>query len=226
MKRLVLFAASALLLFSCEKENTDSQIITAIDLGLSVKWANANLGAKAPEQYGDYFAWGETENKRIFDSDWDWDTYKWCNGDSETLTKYNNNSSYGAVDDKTELDAEDDVAHVRLGGNWRMPTVNEVEELISTQNNANYKWEWKSLNGYDGCLVTYLVNNNSIFLPAAGCRSVTSQGNAGSFGYYWSSSLCVDAPWAAEYLYFASSSFVESLGSPRFQGFSVRPVTE
>ena len=90
----------------------------AVDLGLSVKWASCNVGATTPEDCGDYYAWGEIEEKENYD----WSTYKWCNGSYDTQTKYCTNSSYGTVDNKTTLDLEDDVAHVKWGGSWRMPT--------------------------------------------------------------------------------------------------------
>ena len=209
-----------------EVSNLNEKIVgaynyNAVDMGLSVKWADANLGATSPEGYGDYYAWGETE----INENYGWRTYKWCNGDYSKLTKYNNSISFGTVDDKTTLDADDDVAHVKLGGKWRMPTGSEVDELISTRNNANYRWEWKSINGHNGWLVTYLVNNNSIFLPAAGHREDTDLDNVGSCGYYWSSSLYRVYPYNAYYLYvdyFGVSKNYET----RYIGRSVRPVSE
>ena len=194
-------------------------------MGLSVKWANANLGANAPEGYGDYYAWGETEIMENYS----WGTYKWCNGDYDKLTKYNTSASCGTVDNRTALDSEDDVAHVKLGGKWRMPTSSELDELISTRNNASYQWEWKSMNGHDGWLVTYLVNHNSIFLPAAGRWFDASLDRVGSEGYYWSSSLYTDNPNNAYCLLFDSpynASYVGRGYYGRFRGFSVRPVTE
>lgn len=186
--------------------------LEAIDLGLSVKWANANLGATAPEGYGDYYAWGETDPK----SDYCWDTYKF--GD-EKLIKYTSSAT-------RVLDAEDDAAHVKLGGNWRIPTYREIDEIVSTRNNTSYVWEWKSLNGHDGWLVTYLVNNNTIFLPAAGCRNGTSLDSVGVFGGYWSSSLDTDAlPYNAWYMYFYYND-VDRNYYFRDVGFSIRPVSD
>ena len=191
----------------------------AVDIGLSVKWANANLGATAPEGYGDYYAWGETETQ----SDYSWSTYKF--GNYSSLSKYNTDSAYGTVDNKTKLDPEDDVAHVKLGGNWRMPTSSEVAELISTRKNSGYQWEWISLNGHNGWLVTYLVNNNSIFLPAAGYWNGASLSDLGSDGYYWSSSLNTDLQYDAWYVNF-DTNFIYRHSQKRHYGFSVRPVTE
>ena len=94
-----------------------------VDLGLpsGLKWATCNVGASSPEVYGGYYAWGETEEK----SSYSWSTYKWCNGSYDTMTKYCTSSSYGTVDNKTTLDPQDDVAHVKWGGRWRMPTLEE-----------------------------------------------------------------------------------------------------
>ena len=194
----------------------------AVDLGLSVYWATCNVGASVPEEYGYYYAWGETETKEKNS----WETYKWLFViEYATLTKYNTDSSYGTVDNKTVLDPEDDVAHVKLGGNWRMPTSSEVDELMSTRNNSNYQWEWKSLNGHNGWLVTYLVNNSSIFLPAAGYRYDTYLGDVGSDGGFWSSSLYTVYPYGAWSVYFGSGG-VYRYHLSRCDGFSVRPVSE
>ena len=193
----------------------------AVDLGLSVYWATCNVGANFPEEYGDYYAWGETETKE----DYSWETYKWCNGSYYTLTKYNNSSSYGTVDNKTVLDLEDDVAHVKLGGNWRMPTSSEVDELTSTTYNSSYRWKWESHNGHNGWLVTYLVNNHSIFLPAAGYRKDADLRNADSNGYYWSSSLYT-GQFLAWDLHFFSAFQGGTQYTNRSYGHSVRPVTE
>ena len=187
-----------------------------VDLGLSVKWATCNVGADNPEDYGDYYAWGETETK----STYDWSTYKWCNGSSTTMTKYCTSSSYGTVDNKTTLDPEDDVAHVKWGGDWRMPTKAEQDELRDTN---NCTWTWTTQGGKNGYKVTSKKNGNSIFLPASGYRYDSSLYNAGSSGDYWSSSLDTSSSDIAYYLYFNSSG-VNSYGLNRYYGFAVRPV--
>ncbi len=102
-----------------------------VDLGLNVKWATCNVGATAPTEYGDYFAWGETEGYNSGKTAFFWSTYKWCEGSYEKLTKYNTNSSKGIVDDKTVLELTDDAARRNWGGIWRMPTAAEFEELKS-----------------------------------------------------------------------------------------------
>ena len=188
----------------------------AVDLGLSVKWATMNVGATSPEDYGGYYAWGETEEK----DDYSWNTYKWCNGSENTMTKYCTDSYYGTVDNKTLLDSEDDVAHVKWGGSWRMPTKAEQDELLN-----NCTWEWTTQNDVNGYTVTG-PNGNSIFLPAAGGRFITSLFKSGSLGYYWSSSLDVNfCRYYAYSLFFDSGSYSWS-SNDRYSGRSVRPVSE
>ena len=159
-----------------------------VDLGLSVKWATCNVGATKPEEYGDYFAWGETQPKDYND----WSTYKWCIGSYNTLTKYNTSSSYGTVDNKTVLAKTDDAATVNWGGSWRMPTDTEWTEL-----RENCTWTWTTQNleyGYSyGYRVTSKKNGNSIFLPA----KLSFSEDVGVYSVwvnYWSSSLIADSP--------------------------------
>ena len=188
-----------------------------VDLGLPshLKWATCNVGASQPEEYGDYFAWGETETK----SNYTWSTYKLCNGDSNSLTKYNHKNSYGTVDNKTTLDLADDAARANWGGSWRTPTDDEWTELITY-----CTWTWRKQNGVNGRQVTG-PNGLSIFLPAAGSRNDTNLGSAGSRGYYWSSSLVTDSPSFAWYVYFDSGDVDRSIFR-RFYGYSVRPVSD
>ncbi len=189
-----------------------------VDLGLpsGLKWATCNVGANNPEDYGGYYAWGETETK----STYSWSTYKWCNGTSTTMTKYCTRSSYGTVDNKTTLDPEDDVAHVKWGGDWRMPTWYEREELRDTD---NCTWTWTTQGGKNGYLVTSKKNGNSIFLPAAGYRNDSSLTRAGYDGYYWSSSLSTSGSLDAYGLYF-DWDFDNLSYCDRIYGQSVRPV--
>ena len=188
-----------------------------VDLGLpsGLKWATCNVGASKPEDYGDYYAWGETEEK----SDYSWSTYKWCNGSYDTQTKYCIDSDYGTVDNKTVLDPEDDVAHVKWGGTWRMPTLDEQNEL-----REKCTWTWTTQNGVKGYKVTS-PNGNSIFLPAAGYRGGTEVSYRGSSGYYWSSSLYSSRSYNAYDLRF-SSGFHYWRYDYRYLGHSVRPVCE
>ena len=192
---------------------TQPEKYEAVDLGLSVKWATMNVGANSPEEYGDYFAWGETTPKETYSLE----TYKWCKGSQYTLTKYCNNSGYGTVDNKTVLDPEDDAAHVNWGGTWRIPTDKEYEELVD-----NCTWIWTTLNGVNGYNVIG-SNGNSIFLPAAGYRSYDSLSTDGSRGNYWSSSRYGDQR-DAYYLYFISRSTNWCSVYRRTWGLSVRAV--
>ena len=147
-----------------------------VDLGLSVKWATCNIGASSPEEYGDYFAWGETEPKDVYD----WSTYKWCNGSQNTLTKYCTNKEYGAVDNKITLELEDDAAHVNWGGEWRMPTKAELEEL-----RTKCTWLPAKINGVSGREITG-PNGNTLFLPYSGYCSEGKYPGGGT-GHSWSS---------------------------------------
>ena len=185
-----------------------------VDLGLSVKWATCNVGADSPEDYGDYFAWGETKPK----STYNWSTYKWCQGDHDNMTKYCKYSAYGTVDNKTQLDLSDDAAHVNWGGSWRMPTRDEFTEL-----REKCSWTWTAQNGVKGYKVTSKKNGNSIFLPAAGYRGISSLSGAGSGGYFWSRSLDTCSPGGAWYVYF-SFRRVDWYDNNRCYGQSVRPV--
>ncbi len=189
----------------------------AVDLGLSVKWACCNVGADSPEEYGGYYAWGETEEK----SDYSWDTYKWCKGSYYTMTKYCTKSSYGTVDNKTTLDPSDDVAHVKWGGSWRMTTKKELQQLID-----NCTWQWTTQGGKKGYKVTSKKNGNSIFLPAAGYRYGSVLYDEGSNGDYWSSSLNEDDCGYACSLYFSSNYHVWYYWGSRDYGHTVRPVSE
>ena len=192
-----------------------------VDLGLSVKWANMNVGATSVTDYGDYFAWGETVGYSSDTSDgrsFNWASYKWCNGSYDTMTKYCTDSSYGTVDNKTVLDLEDDVAYVNWGSSWRMPTITEIDELL---NNTTH--EWTTQNGVYGRKFTSTTNGNSIFLPAAGYRDGSSLYNQTSYGYYWSSSLNESLPYYARYLRFNSENAYPYYYY-RYIGFTVRPV--
>ena len=185
-----------------------------VDLGLSVKWATCNVGATKPEEYGDYFAWGETKPKSEYSSD----TYIYCRGKIfEKLLKYNK-TERGTKDGKTVLDLSDDAARANWGGSWRMPTNAEFQELID-----KCTWTWTTVNGKIGYKVVSKSNGNSIFLPAAGYRYDTSLSHAGSYGYYWSGSLGECYSFNARDLYFNSDSHSTDYGN-RGYGRSVRPV--
>ena len=171
----------------------------SVDLGLpsGLKWATCNVGATAPEEYGNYYAWGEVNTK---------DDYS----ESTSLT-------YGLSLSDISGNPQYDAAAANWGGNWRMPTSAEFEELLS-----NCTWSWTTRNGVNGYLVTG-SNGNSIFLPAAGYRSGTSLYNVGSDSYYWSSTP--NGTGSAYLLYFSSGDHYRGWNW-RYYGFSVRPVSE
>ena len=195
-----------------------------IDLGLpsGTKWASCNVGASKPEEFGLYFAWGETQGySGITDTKkFNWGDYKLCGGSNSTLTKYNNNSSFGTVvDNLTTLEQVDDAAY-QSDNICRMPTKADLEELT-----ANTTSKLETLNGVNGMRFTSKTNGNSIFVPAAGYCSYGSVLDVGSFGYLWSSSLNENISRAAWYLNFYSSGVdVYNDFRYRYDGFTVRAV--
>ncbi len=190
-----------------------------VDLGLPSGrlWATCNVGATKPIEYGDYFAWGETEPKK----EYSWNNYKWGKDDGQFMTKYCTKDSEGKVDNKKELEKTDDAAYVNWGGAWRTPTIKDEEELLE-----GCVWEWT--NNYDGTGVAGRVgfsktNTNIIFLPAAGSISGEENSTAGSEGFYWSSSLFKNTMNGSYYLCFANY-YIDWRGNKRFAGKSVRAV--
>lgn len=176
----------------------------AINLGLpsGTKWASCNIGANKPEEYGDYFSWGETTTKKEYTEN--------------NYLYYKNNDEYvniGADISGTQYD----VARAKWGGKWRIPTKDEVEELVD-----NCKYEWTTLNGVKGGKFTG-PNGNSIFLPAAGFRWDGDLYLAGELGSYWSSTQDPDSSYDAYDLYFFSGDAYWGYYD-RDSGRSVRPV--
>ncbi len=202
-----------------------------VDLGLpsGTLWATCNIGANNPEEYGNYFAWGETKPK----GNYDWSTYKYCKGSMNTQTKYCISPGLGPqydygyngfIDHKLILEATDDAATTNWGGNWRMPTVNEIAELYE-------KCRWKWTDDYNGTGVAgYIVkskaigNKNSIFLPAAGFCSGTNMRNTGERAFYWSSTLNLTGLNGAYVIKFNSNQYDCNSTMRRDAGRSVRPV--
>ena len=206
----------------------------AIDLGLSVKWASFNLGATKPEEYGDYYAWGETEPyyssldplvwKPEKQYGYNWMHYKWAMGSETTLTKYCSDAAYGYngfTDGKITLDPEDDAAQVNLGDKWRMPTDKEWEELTS-----NCSFVWTQQNSVGGFTVTSKkpgFTDKSIFIPAAGVWFWQSLNSADSEGYYWSLTGYRDSQ-TCSYGFWFNSSSPGCCSLDRCYGFAIRPV--
>ena len=187
------------------------EAVQAVDLGLSVKWANMNVGATTPEDYGNHYAWGETVPKETYN----WSTYFDSNDSGDTFAKYKNEGG------KTVLDPNDDAAHVNWGGSWRMPTKAECLELLE-----NCTWRWTTRNGINGYKVTSNkagYTDKFIFLPVAGYRDESGLYNVGSYGYYWSSSLGDYNSDYAWYMNFRSGDH-GLYCDDRNGGHSVRPV--
>ena len=173
-----------------------------VDLGLSVKWATCNVGANSPEDYGGYYAWGETSTKSNY-------TGENCTTYGKDMSDIGGNAQY-------------DVARTNWGSSWRLPAKAEFDELL---NEDNCTWLWTTQGGKDGYKVISKRNGNSIFLPAAGGRGSTYPGNIGSGGMYWSSTPDGSAAYSAYYLYFGSSDRYTAWYY-RALGHSVRPVSK
>lgn len=177
--------------------------IQFVDLGLSVKWGSCNIGSSNPVEFGDYFAWGETETKKLFS----WETYKLAS-----------NASGGQI---SELNIENDAAHIKLGGNWRIPSVNDFNELLH-----HCTWVWTKIKGVSGYKVSSKekgFTDNYIFLPPAGYIDNDTSSGIGSFGAYWSKTIAKDYSLGANYLYFNS----DASGITDYYrrcGHSIRPV--
>ena len=216
-----------------------------VDLGLSVKWAAWNVGATKPEEYGLYFAWGETQGYNIYrgegsdsgttyitdangnetDKQFKWSDYELCNGSYTTLTKYNYQSDYGTVDSASTLESSDDAASVTQS-TCKMPTKADFEELIANTTSA-----WT--NNYNGSGVSGVIftstkegyTDKSIFVPASGFCDDGSLYNASSNGYCWSSSFVESGSRISWHLSFNSGG-VNVSNLYRYCGQSVRPVKD
>ena len=190
-----------------------------VDLGLpsGTLWATCNIGATKPEEYGDYFAWGETEPKDSYE----WSNYKWGNYYVQGgLSKYVTDNTYGTIDYKTELEPEDDAASANWGPTWCTPSQVQQQELYS-----ECSWEWTSMNDVNGYMVTG-PNGNTLFLPAAGSYEGSSNYYEGSTGDYWSRSLRVNLAINSFtlHLYGGYYGSVNLYEETRERGLSVRAV--
>ena len=191
-----------------------------VDLGLpsGTLWATCNVGASRPEEYGDFFAWGETESKNEFN----WTTYKHCQGENYTMTKYVNSDAWGVrVDNLVELLPEDDAATVNWGDNWQMPSTEQFTELIDKENTTI---QWETVNGIPGKRITSKINGNSIFFPAAGIRGETNAIYERSDCICWSRSLNIYAANEADYLLLPLGGYNCVHYNMRGYGITVRPV--
>jgi len=201
---------------------TKEEFFESVALGLSVRWANMNVEAYKSWEYGGHYAWGETSAK----SDFNWGNYTLCSGTYQTMTKYCTSSDYGTVDNKTTLELVDDVARVKLGGDWRMPTAAEWEELL---NKDNCTWTWVEEYS-DAKIRGYIVQSKKerftdkfIFLPAAGYITDTNHFDRGTNGFYWTSSLNTELPYLAVRFHFYYMD-IKRWNYIRYSGNSVRAV--
>ena len=191
----------------------------SIDLGLSVKWADCNIGATKPEEYGDYFAWGETTPKDCYN----WGTYRYGYNWQE-MAKYCTDSDYGKfgkdgfVDNKTVLELADDAARANLGGAWRMPTDEEWRDL-----REKCTWIWTTRNGVNGYEVKSKINGNYIFIPASGFRDSNGLYSTGHYASYCSSSLDTSYPSTALGITIYEHD-VRRNHHFRYYGLPIRPV--
>jgi len=219
-------------LFSCSDDNEENEItpvinggtpshVKAVDLGLSsgTLWANCNIGASSPEDYGDYFAWGEIIGINNGKTYFSWKTYKYCEGTDTTITKYCNDSIYGYgtfMDNLTELSTSDDAACVHWSNDWRTPSNAQMEELV---NDCTWDTIHSDVNGFK---VTG-PNGNSIFLPAAGFYDDWALLYAGERSCYWTRTLDEESSKFAYYMYFSLLN-VYTGHNDRYGGYTIRPV--
>lgn len=184
----------------------------AVDLGLpsGTKWATCNIGANRPEDYGDYYAWGETETKSSYDRD----NSEWVGEYYSTLRKDN------IIDSESNIDCIYDVAYQKWGSQWHLPTYDQIKELKKYTTT-----EWTTQNGVNGILVKSNKNKNTLFLPAAGYRDGRSKHQVGSYGYYWSVTT-ESTDWSAYAICVDVSFGINPHSGIRSAGYSVRPVTE
>ena len=197
----------------------------AVDLGLSVKWAEMNLGANTPEASGNYYAWGATAPNP--GGNYSWANCPYCSdGYEEKFSKYvpMGKMSYwggsGSPDNKRELEPDDDAAAVKLGGKWRTPTSVEFEGLFKSCNT-----EWTTVNDVNGLKFTSKTTGNSIFLPAAGYSNGSLLNDVGEEGLYMSSSLAADIPNLSESLKLSSIG-ARKTTMKRYYGLTIRAVVE
>ena len=191
--------------------------------GYNLKWATCNVGADNPQEYGDYFAWGETATKEDYNQYW--------SGYSDYNSSYGTFPKYNLSGGKTVLDSEDDAASVNWSGSWRTPTEAEWNALLNT---TNFTWAWttdylEDSSNHAGMVVTSMVTGytgNKVFLPAAGDKVNKNFYNNDSYGMYWSSTLSTTNSNVARFVYLQHNGSVTCIDGARYYGFSIRPVAD
>lgn len=203
-----------------------------VDLGLSVNWASCNIGSQSPEEFGDYYAWGETYTKASYNRM----TYKFSGGKEGLLESLTDYVKYKGTENKqnpndSKLEECDDVAHILWGGSWRMPTKAEIKELVESCD-----WVFEEFNKIMGCWAISKINGNKIFFPLAGYIHDDVVYDVGLSGKYWASELRGDMCFEAYQIWISfadnlarmenkSSVFLSDDGE-RENGRSVRPVCD
>lgn len=187
----------ALLCFSlflaCKKQEPEKAetvvIPEAVDLGLSVKWASFDVGATQPGEIGKYYSWGEIEPRFTYHN---WKNYLWCEGSNTKLTKYNYNASYGDNPDfRIALKPEDDVAHILYGGDWHIPTADQIRELVESP----FIRLSLERNGKAASMkLTSTKTGLCILIPFGGlCYDTIVPMEENKGGYFWSSVIDYDS---------------------------------
>lgn len=191
-------------------DETVADTVEYVDLGLpsGLKWATCNLGASRPDEYGNYYSWGETETKDTCS----WDNYVFGGNEMDYSSKYN------PTDHLNELLPSDDAATIALGSPWRMPTYEDIVELVN-----ECSWRWTTVNGVHGYTVTG-PNGNSIFLPAAGRNDEGRLMYQGEVGNYWTSTLDTSRYYSGRHLYFDNDEHSYIYPYRRYFGLTIRPV--
>ena len=182
----------------------------SVDLGLSsgILWATCNIGASSPSEIGEYFAWGEKETKDAYG----WETYELCHGSYNSIFKYTED------DRKSILEPQDDVANSELGGEWRIPTKEDMEELVE-----ECEWKWSNQNGRLGWKVIG-PNNNYIFLPASGAASSYIIAGVNELGRYWTATRDKSNYSAYNLRFKDVTDTIVVVDDTRFYGRTIRPV--
>ncbi|MBO4581626.1 MAG: hypothetical protein J5701_04990 [Bacteroidales bacterium] len=242
MKKFLIILSVSMVLCACHKEpdyelpEGPVEIPDAVDLGLSVKWASFNIGSNQEGDYGYYYAWGDTRRQSTVL----WKNYRYSNSDGTKFTKYcmPSQSSWwdgeGAPDGRSVLLPEDDIAVKRLGGRWRIPTKEEVEELMDTQYHPeSFTWDMKAKGLNDsgeevkGVRITNKSTGNNIFIPYSGRQNGDEFEFRGSRAFLWTSAMSEGATGGPDGAYNLGLDKNEGGGvwsNSRCYGFAVRPV--
>lgn len=215
-------------------EGSDTNGYAFVDMGEAGIWATCNVGANKPEEYGLYFAWGETEGYKNASSKtggFAWTTYK-HGDDPYNLTKYNTLAVRGEVDNLTTLELVDDAAHVDMGGSWRIPTEHEFQKLIDNTEpsegaNENGWIDNYKETGISGLLLKSKTNGNTIFFPSAGYTSAGTTEAVGLVGSYWANDInIVSKCEEGNCLNFQKTYCRPNSASTRYRGLSIRAILD